>query len=145
MFSLRPYRNLLFLVLLFVILPSCKKDKFVFPYVHIDIYAGLYSDLANLGVGSFGFYFQNAGLNGLLIYRNYDDQYFVFDRSCTYEPNYDCAVGKDTANVFLVKCPCCGSEYFIDQDVAYVFKGPAKYPLVQYNTQIEGSNLHITN
>ncbi len=144
MFSYRRIKP--FLILLFFLsLISCKKDRFVFPYVHIDIYAGIYSDLATLGIGSFGFYYDNAGINGLIIYRDYNDEYYVFDRSCTYEPHFSCGVEKDTSNVFLLKCPCCESQYFIDQSEAYVFRGPAKYSLVQYYARIEGSSLHITN
>ncbi len=81
MFKLLHIRKSVIIFLLLTLPLSCKNDKFIFPYVHVDIYAGLYSDLAGLGVGSFGFYFNQAGLNGLLIYRDYNDQYFVFDRT----------------------------------------------------------------
>ena len=138
-------RLTLFLSLAFLPLSCHEKDRFQFPYVHLNLYAGLYSDLASLGIGSFGFYFDDAGLNGLIIYRDYNDEYHVFDRTCTYEPEFNCAVVRDTANSFLLECPCCGSQYFIDQDEAYVFKGPARYSLVRYNSFIEGTNLHITN
>ncbi len=145
MFKTRSNKRILVLLSLFLLPLSCSKERFRFPYVHIDIYAGIYSDLAGLGVGSYGFYYPDAGLNGLIIYRDYNDEYQVFDRSCTYEPDFSCAVGRDTSNVFLLQCPCCGSQYFIDENEAYVFKGPARYSLVRYNARVEGANLHITN
>ncbi len=143
--SLTARRIILFILLLTLPVSSCrKKDRFIFPYVHIDIYA-LLTDLdANIGPGEAKDYYDNAGLNGLIIYRSLYDGYFVFDRSCTYEPDFTCAV-ESTSFSGVVECPCCGSQYLIDVDDAYVLNGPARYPLVQYKAIIDGGFLHIYN
>lgn len=145
--KIRFYKAFLLLAILMTMNSlSCERDNFRFPYVPVNVYAGLYSDLANLGSGSFGFYYPNEGLNGLIIYRSFDNQYYVFDRTCTYEPELDCATEKDPENSFLIRCPCCKSQYLIDDTGgSMVFKGPARHNLVEYNAVIEGSNLHIFN
>jgi len=126
---------------------SCDKDNYRFPDVSMNIYLGLYNDLGSLGQGSYGFFKDNEGVNGLLIYRTYNDEYFVYDRTCTFEKDFSCAVGEDPENnTVVVTCPCCKSRYLLDESGdAYVFDGPAKYPLVRYQAILEGSNLHIFN
>jgi len=140
------YRILFVCLLIFFSSSTCEKNKYQFPSVSIDIYVNLYSQLANLGVGMFDFYYPNAGVNGLVIYRSFNDEYFVYDRTCTYEPDYSCAVEEDPDNSLLLKCPCCGSMYLLDDSgEAYVIEGPARYNLVRYHAQIEGTSLHIYN
>jgi Rieske Fe-S protein len=109
--------------------------------------AGLYNDLANLGVGSYDFFYDDEGVNGLIIFRSYSDEYFVFDRTCTHETDFSCTVERDPENDnIMVECPCCGSKYFLDDSgEAMVFKGPAQYPLVRYNATIDGAFLRIYN
>jgi len=125
---------------------TCEKDNYKFPSVSINIYANIYSQLADLGIGMYGFYYPNEGVNGLIIYRSFNDEYFVFDRTCTYEPDYSCAVEEDPDNSLLLKCPCCGSKYLLDDEgEAYVIEGPARYNLVSYHARIEGTSLHIFN
>jgi Rieske Fe-S protein len=124
---------------------SCDRDDFRFPYVPVNIYAGIYTDLAALGPGGFGFYYPDAGLNGLIIYRTFDNQYLVFDRTCTHETELNCATVQDPENTFLALCPCCESQFLPDEAGCLIIRGPARHPLVQYKAIIEGSNLHIFN
>jgi len=140
-----PVHRKMLLILFILLVPlSCNKDKLDFPYVHINIYAGIYTDLGNLGVGDFKFYFPNQGLNGLVIYRYDIYDYYVFDRTCPYESNFNCAVDT-TSNSLIVQCPCCGSQWAFIIDETSLIKGPARYPLVRYNARLEGDLLHITN
>lgn len=136
---------MLFSLILMVNSSSCERDDFRFPYVPVNIYAGIYTDLAGLGAGGFGFYYPNAGLNGLIIYRTFENQYLVFDRTCTHETELNCATEQDPENSFLIICPCCESQYLTDDTGCMIIRGPARHPLVQYKAIIEGSNLHIFN
>lgn len=134
-------------LLLILYCASCDVDNFRFPNVSINLSPGLYTELANLGVGTYGFFYDDEGVNGLIIWRSYSDEYFVFDRTCTYETDYSCAVEEDEDNSnIIVECPCCGSKYLLDDNGdALVLEGPAKYPLVRYNANIDGSFLRIYN
>ncbi|HYW96878.1 MAG TPA: hypothetical protein VE870_14885 [Bacteroidales bacterium] len=137
-------KRLLF-VLLFIIIPlSCKNDRYIFPYVHVDIYALLANLDAKIGPNESAFMYNDAGLNGLIIYRSLYNGYFVFDRTCTYEPDFSCTVDTTSFSGF-VKCPCCGSLYALDESGGYVAQGPARYPLKQYNAIVDGGFLHIYN
>jgi Rieske Fe-S protein len=101
---------------------------------------------ATIGPGEFKLMYDNVGVNGLLIRRNFDNQFFVYDRTCTYEPDFSCSVGPDTTSTMHVSCPCCKSQYFLDETGdAFVTRGPSKYPLVHYNANINGGFLWVYN
>ena len=88
-------KNIVNIILFCLILYSCKKDqRFDFPYVPINLYLGLLSDLGNLGQDQSVFW-PGYGVNGLIIYRTFEDTYFVFDRTCTFEKDHSCAVEED--------------------------------------------------
>ena len=136
----------LFVFLLFLSSSSCDRDRYQFPYVPINLNIDLVYLDANIGPGEFKLMYDNVGVRGLLIRRNFEDQYFVYDRTCTYEPDYSCSVGPDTTSSLHVSCPCCGSQYFLDETGdAFVTHGPSKYPLVRYNANINGGFLWVYN
>jgi Rieske Fe-S protein len=140
------YKIFLSSLLLTLYCSSCNKDNFRFPDVFINLSAGLYNDLANLGVGSYDFFYDEEGVNGLIIFRSYRDEYFVYDRTCTHETDFSCAVERDPDFNNMVECPCCGSRYLLDDSGdALVSNGPAQYPLVRYNASIDGAFLRIYN
>ncbi len=139
-------RFIFFFFLVFLTLNSCKKDqRFDFPYVPINLYLGLISDLGGLGQDQSVFW-PGYGVNGLIIYRTFEDTYFVFDRTCTFESDHSCAVEKDINFSSIMECPCCGSRYLIQiYSEVDVIEGPASYPLVRYRAVVEGDLLHIYN
>lgn len=125
---------------------SCDKNRYEFPYVPINLNVELVTLYANIGPGEYALMYDNVGVNGLLIRRNFDNQFFVYDRTCTYEPDYSCSVGQDTTSTLHVSCPCCGSQYFLDETGdAFVTRGPSKYNLVRYNATVNGGFLWIYN
>lgn len=132
----------IFVVSILVLFSSstCRKDSFKFPYVTINANIGIISDLGDLAAGSVKIFLKErfGGVGGLIVYRDYNDEYFVFDAACTYDYMNDCFV-ETSSNSFqeLVVCPCCGSSFFLDSDGGYVFHGPAKYPLKQYPSFID--------
>lgn len=135
-------------LILFVFLSSssCEKNRYDFPYVPININVELVRLYGTIGPGEYEYMFENEGVNGLIIRRNFSDQFFVYDRTCTYEPDYSCAVTDDTTSTLHVSCPCCSSQYFLDESGdAFVTRGPSKYPLVQYDATINSGFLWIYN
>ncbi len=112
------------------------------PNVRVDRRLDLNTELATLGLLQARM-IDNEGVNGILLFRLEDRQFNAFDRTCPFQPEDNCAVDFDDAELKAV-CPCCGSEFelFYNGDI---LKGPARRPLKQYRTVIEGSMLRITN
>lgn len=129
--------------MLYILLASsCKKDDFNFPYVSIHLDLGIYSDLGQLGPG--GYIFKDGyGVKGLIIYMDYENNYYVFDRACTYEKDFSCKVTSSSSSL-AVSCPCCNSQFLLGESTDPI-KGPASHPLVRYNAFVDGSFLRIVN
>ncbi len=160
----------LFAIILLMILPSsCKDDRRDYvPYVKVRLDLGLYTDLANLGIGmaamiepiennlagrmSFpGTQLQDVRIsqpvygNGLYIYRAGEFEYWAFDRTCTFNALTDyCATLLDEKTGLLPYCPCC-SSVFVLPSYGDVQKGPAALPLQQYETTVGSGRLLIRN
>ncbi len=125
---------------------SCKKDNFKFPYAPINANIGIDSDLGDLPLGSAKIFPPErfGGVGGLIIYRDYDDHFFVYDAGCTRDYFDDCRVEISSSFQELLECPCCQSSYLLSSE-ASVFKGPAIYPLVRYQAFIDGGFLRAVN
>jgi len=125
---------------------SCDKNRFEFPYVPINLSINLVILDNTIGLGQHTFDYDEVGVNGLIIFRNHSDEYFVFDRTCTYEPDYSCSVENDTTSFLHLTCPCCESQYFLDESGdAFVTRGPSRNSLVRYNSFVNGGFLRVTN
>jgi Rieske Fe-S protein len=125
---------------------SCKKDNFRFPYVIIYANIGINSDLGTLSQGSAQIFPKSrfGGVGGLIVYRDYNDDYFVFDAACTYDYINGCVVADESGNTFpQVACKCCGSSFFLDSEGGFVTNGPAKYPLKEYPAFLDGNVLVV--
>lgn len=86
---------------------------------------------------------QNAGVRGIIVYRNSAASYFAFERNCSYHPNEACAtVEVHSSGLFLID-PCCTSSF--DFANGQPTGGPAWRPLRQYRTQLNGTILTITD
>jgi len=134
---------ILFPVLFLLI--SCSKNinNSNIPYVpvNIDIYPAnpLYIDINVVG----GWIYVNGGSRGIIIYRFSPDEFYAYDRHCTYQPTNACGkVKMDTDNITLVDT-CCGSKFIVVD--GSIINGPAGLPLNKYQTYYDGTTLHITN
>ena len=138
------YKLFFIIFFLFLIETGCDRDeRFDFPYVSINLTLGLHSDLGNLGPGRSVFW-PGYGVNGLIIYQSENNDYFVFDRTCTYERDHSCAVNDYPSFSGLVECPCCKSRFLLMQE-GDVLDGSASHPLVRYMAFIDGGFLRIVN
>ncbi len=131
--------NILFFLLIPVFFISCDDGDDWFPYVKVDIRLDIHTDLAHLGVGSSDTI--NGGLNGIIIYREPDNVFKAYDRTCPYEPSHNCIV-KLEDNLFAV-CPCCNSRFVVT--CGSPDRSPASRPLKKYRTYVSGGVLYITN
>jgi Rieske Fe-S protein len=121
---------------------TCKEEEDLIPYVPVNKYVYLSENPELSPIGG-AIYIQNAGVNGIILYRESESEFRAFDRTCTHEPQGSCAVTIDAGNLSAT-CPCCQSEFYLvfQGDVK---KGPARYPLHQYQTSFNGEIIHIYN
>ncbi len=123
-----------FFLLAFILFPqACKNEDDVIPYVPvsftIDLNEPKFIDLNVVGNSIY----VTGGVRGIIIYRKSQAQFAAYERCCTFDPDLP------TAKVFLQPNPMevadtvCGSTFSLVFD-AMVTKGPAKYPLKQYQT-----------
>jgi len=141
--------RLIFYALLFVIsgsliAPSCESNKGpIIPYTQVELYLLLYADLANVGIGA-TIVIPDEGYRGIVLYRESDLVFYAYDLTCTLYPEHDEAVEEDPTFFGVFECPDCGSTYLL-MNGAEPNSGPARYPLVEYNTSIQEDVLHIYN
>ena len=126
-----------------LIAPSCDNNKGqLIPYVRVDVYLLLYADLADMGIGTSKLI--PGGVNGIVLYRESDLEFYAYDRTCTLWPEHDEAVVEDSTFFGVFKCPDCSSTYLLMNGGA-PNSGPAQFPLVQYKTSLNRDVLHIYN
>ncbi|RLD63071.1 MAG: hypothetical protein DRJ01_04680 [Bacteroidetes bacterium] len=135
----------LFLVIFIVsiLFIRCDKQEYI-PNTYVNFNINLddpvYLDLTVIGNHVF---LKNAGVNGIVVYRSGPNEFKAYDRTCTYLPEKNCAVVDDNNSTVLVKCPCCGSKFSLDY--GYATEGEATRPLKEYNTNFDGTFLHVYN
>jgi Rieske Fe-S protein len=140
---------LIIVILIFLILPgmlttSCETNRGqIIPYVKVDVYFFLYADLAGVGIGS-SKVIREHGVNGIVLYRASDLEFYAYDRTCTLWPEHTEAVIEDSTFFGVFECPECTSTYLL-MNGAEPNSGPAVYPLAEYHTSIRGDVLHVFN
>ncbi len=121
---------------------ACDDQDDWIPNVRVLLSLDLDAVRATLGINQARM-IDNEGVNGILLFRLEEWQFNAFDRTCPFQPEDNCAVDFDDTELKAV-CPCCGSEFELFFS-GHVQKGPARRPLKQYRTVIEGNRLRITN
>ena len=134
---------LLFFVLILFSFHSCKDKNNPIPDTLVDFYINIndsqYADLQAVGNSIYVY----GGVAGIVIYRESTDNFIAMDRCCSFQPDDRCSVAVDSVNTFLLVCPCCGSEFIINN--GSVNKSPAVAPLKQYRTSFSSDVLHVFN
>jgi nitrite reductase/ring-hydroxylating ferredoxin subunit len=84
--------------------------------------------------------------NGIIIYRNSQDEYFAYDRTCPYHVEESNPVNIWTNPLFAV-CPVCGTKYQLFWSGIPTDEGPSIYPLKQYRASYNPNTfeLNISN
>lgn len=142
--------------LLFVI-HSCEKDKAAsgdtIPYVPVSLTINLdlpnYSNLTIPGA----YAYIDGGARGVLVVHSFDDDYYAFDRNCSYLPSTDCAqLWVDSTVTTQLMCgsydngiftKCCDSRFEIPS--GFPLQGPAQQPMKSFFVSRQGNTLYITN
>jgi nitrite reductase/ring-hydroxylating ferredoxin subunit len=139
MLSFSKLQKLFVIFLIFISFIGCDKYDDGIPNVRVNIHIDLVQ-LADVGILQAKYW--PGGVNGIIIFRTGDREFKAYERTCPYQPEKNCQVVFDEAEIFAL-CPCCGSEF----DLIYgdLRKGPAKWPLKQYRTSVANSFLQIFN
>ena len=82
----------------------------------------------------------NAGIRGIIVYRENATTYRAFEQNCSFQPQDACA----TVDAFAIymQDACCGSVFNYDGEPT---GGLAWRPLGQYEVHLSGSTLTITD
>jgi len=89
------------------------------------------------------------GLGGVVVFKLLDDEYYVFDRMCPYEKDYDVLVeisevdGEE--NYGYCTCPSCGTQFSVNSEYGGVIEGVSKWSLKKYSAEVSDGTLYIWN
>lgn len=123
-----------------------KKNESPIPYAEVNISLNLndarYMELNT--IGGFLYLTANYPSNGIIVYRKSFEEYLAFERTCTFEPLGDCCMLYIDDSFTFAEDTCCGSQFLL-LDGSPLAEAPAKIPLKQYRTALDGSILHIYN
>ena len=133
---------------------SCQKnninnDPIADVPVNITINMALpsYSHLLNEGT----FVYENGGVKGIVVVHYQNDEYYAFDRACSFQPSNSCAKIEVDSSFMVFRCgstqttgfeKCCDSKFFMN---GQVLNGPATFGLKQYQVVKNGTELSIKN
>lgn len=138
-----------------IIFNSCGKNDdlpFQVGYVNFQIYPNSTEYLPLNAVGGWAYVTANDPSRGIIIYRLSTDEFKAYERTPTYKPDSCCIyydnysecsrLVVDQSAVFAVDT-CSGSKFLLID--GSIVNGPARYPMVQYNTQYDGEVLYVYN
>jgi hypothetical protein len=157
LYNIQIMRLLLFFsVFVAIVFLACGKDNMnpqhPVPYVtvnrQINMDNALYTSLNSPG----GYvYLDGEGYKGIIVSRDFADNFYVADRACPFHPDAACAKLIVEKSGISIVCgsysgsdfsPCCESRFGFDGSIQH---GPSEYPLKAYNVTRSGSLLSITN
>jgi hypothetical protein len=133
----------LFLLLLIFVSWGCSKIDEVIPNVSFSGQIYLPGLSENPVIVRYDQSYNRLGINGIVIYRLNQDEYYAFDLMCPYEKSLDCMVR--ITDGATCKCPCCDTQYIIVTNPAGIISGPSKWPLKSYRTVVSGDYLYVSN
>ncbi|EMR02664.1 Rieske (2Fe-2S) protein [Cesiribacter andamanensis] len=134
----------LLLALMAMLFTACDEEEpqGSIPYVPVYIEINL-DDLRYQNLNSGGWVYLEGGIRGIVLIKESDSRYLAFERTCTYQPQEECArVEMHPTGIYLHDESCCGSQF---DRRGQVLKGPASQPLRQYATARNGVYLIISN
>ncbi|HCS21960.1 MAG TPA: hypothetical protein DIW47_15630 [Bacteroidetes bacterium] len=115
--------------------------------INLDLPA--YFDLTLNG----NFMYFSDGYKGVIVYHGFDDQYYAFDRACSYKPTDACSqLWMDSTTRMNMFCgsytngiyeKCCDSRFELPS--GFPAQGPATFSMKQYYVSRSGNTLFVNN
>jgi hypothetical protein len=116
--------------------------------ITINLALPAYFHMQNVG----SYVYETGGVKGVVLVHHTDDNYYAFDRACSYQPKSSpCSKLEVDPGVMQFRCgettsqgfqKCCDSRFFFDGSVS---QSPARFPLKQYNVSKSGNTIIISN
>lgn len=154
-YSISKLRKFFLFLLLSLFLTGCEDEKRdIIPNTYVNFTIRLdnpqFISLSSIGnavvITSSYDGINSAGYNnnGIIIYRASQDEFYAFDRTCTYDVEKSIAVEIDDSGI-IAECPECGSRYILPNIGFPTEESPSKYQLQQYKTHFDGLIVHVFN
>jgi hypothetical protein len=137
-------KRIIYILTICILICSCNtKDDYI-QEVYVNEYVNLnlpeYSEIATSG----STIFTEGGIEGIIIYHGFGNDYKVYDRNCSYQPSLSCSV-IDSVNSGIAFCGCCTSAFLIS-NTGESINAPALLSLKTYNWILNENNvLYIFN
>jgi hypothetical protein len=151
-----PKLRIFFLTFLILFLPnSCSREnKEIIPYAYVNFSIRLdnpqFIDLNAIGnsvIVTSSYAGRNSAgynFNGIIIYRASEDEFYAFDRTCTYQVGKSIAVEIENSMI-IAECPECSSKYVLPNLAFPTEESLSKHPLKQYQTHFDGVSVYVYN
>lgn len=107
--------------------------------VNLPAYTGLQVDGGHTVISTFNG--QQAGIRGIIVYRENATTFRAFEQNCSFQPHDACA--NVEAFALDMKDACCGSIFSYDEGEP--IGGAAWRPLGQYEIHVSGPTITITD
>ena len=143
-------------LLAFAALSSCGPDNGIdsdcfIPDVNVNLTINMdlpeYFKLQNLGE----YIAFDAGHRGVYVIHNYDNYFYVLERTCPYKSDNECARVEIDDEVLQIRCgttvdtgfvQCCASTYSFNSGF---LTGPTRCNLKTYRVSRSGNTLYVSN
>lgn len=119
---------------------SCEKEKDEIPYIYVNFV--IYPNTIDF-IPEGEHVTTTGGYKGLIIYRQFSDQFMVFERACPHDPLEDNARVYVEDNGIIAVDSVCGSRFLLTDGSP--IEGPARRALKQYRTRYDGYTLQVSN
>ena len=125
-----------------ILLASCDKEEELsnIPYIYVNFV--IYPNTIDF-IPEGGYVTTTGGYRGLIIYRQFSDQFMVYERACPYDPLEDNARVIVEDNGVIAIDTVCGSRFILTDGSP--IEGPARRALKQYRSRYDGYSLQVSN
>jgi hypothetical protein len=137
---------------------SCAKEKNdVVPDTYVDFYISLtdpqFFDLTailgyeyvDVSTNNLGYRAAGYDNNGIIVFRGMESEFYAFDRTCPHDFAVNgLSVKVDVVDMIYAFCPRCSTKYALP-NFGTPASGIGRYPLKNYKTSFDGTNIHVWN
>ncbi len=124
---------------------ACRRERQQgnIPYVNVNFTVNINNPSYNSlkGIGGWTYY-NNAGNEGVILYRKSENTVNAFDRLGVYQPELRCKVYVDSSNIYAVDT-CSNISYLLVD--GFPVGGENSLPLITYQASLNGTVLTVTN
>lgn len=122
--------------------PEFSPDPLPFQFVREEVFLNLPSN-NQLQLQKW-MYLEDAGLRGIIVYKETDRVYKAFERNCPYNWRDSCATVNMHSSMFYMECQCDDETHHFDFN-GWPTRNAGRYKLREYFTTLDQGILYITS